>query len=277
MFWFWGKAKKSGPRYEGIPILAQNKARFLARLYKALPTFYVFPQVALSALLAPTATDRKRQKADSEKIAGLVVDYAIYNANLTLVCIVHLNDGANDPNTDAIIDHCFKDAGIKTIRWEAATTPTVEQIRRTMLPSINKAMSTPDAASRAALESEVTIQVVTRMGGPSLDNPDTVMMIRQSDPEPSNINGLSPAMLDQLTPNKVLQTNYPHIWQRIGAFAIEPKHLKKYLQSLSMQDRNEKRAGFSLEALKEIADIQIQNDRFLMDAVRGWQKGFVNP
>jgi hypothetical protein len=53
--------------------------------------------------------------------------------------------------------------------------------------------------------------------------------------------------------------------------------LKKYLLSLSMQDRTEKRAGFSLDALQEIADIQLQNDRFLMDAVRTWQPGILNP
>ncbi len=287
-WWFWGRKKKAGPRYEVKPLLAQHKAKFFVRLCKAVPTFYIFPQVLLSSLLTPTAEDHKGRKADNEKIAGLAVDYAIYNADLTLVCIVFLNDGSSDPDSDAIMDHCLKNAGVKTIRWDVETSPTVEQIRRTMLPSINKAMASPDAANKAAFESELTIQAATlqattfqattRFGGMEQDSPpDTLLMIRQADPTPSNIKGLSPAMLDQLTPHKVLQKNYPHIWQRICAFAGEPKHLKKYLLSLSMQDRNEKRAGFPLEALKEIADIQSQNDRFLMEGMRTWQPGFINP
>lgn len=277
MSWFWGRAsKKSSRRYEARSLLKQHQAKFFARLCKALPTFYIFPQVALSALLTPTASAGRRQQQDSEKLADLKVDYAIYNANLTLVCIVHLNDGSGDPAADAFIDHCLKAAGVKTMRWEVEARPSVEQIRRAMLPSINQAMAAPDTASQAALQSEVTILAHTKLGG-AHDTPDTVMQMRQSDPEPGNLKGLSLSMLEKLTPDKVLQSNYPHIWQRICTFASEPKHLKKYLLSLSMQDRDEKRAGFPLEALKEIADIQIHNDRFLTDAVRGWQPGFVNP
>ena len=101
-------------------------------------------------------------------------------------------------------------------------------------------------------------------------------MIYNSEPVPSNIKGLTNQQLDELTPNKVLSKNYPHIWQRICLFAPEPKHLQKYLLSLSIQDRGEKRAGFPIEALKEIADIQTENDRFLLQPVTGWQPAFVN-
>lgn len=278
MSWFWWNAnKKSGPRYEARPILAQNKAKFFVRLCKALPTCYIFPQVALSALLTPTATNHKRQREDSEKISGMMVDYAIYNANLTLVCVVCLNDGSSDADTNATIDRCLKGARINSMRWDAETRPSVEQIHRTLLPSLNRAMAARSPASQAAFEAKSTIQVVAEQGGAGQQNPDHTSMMRQSSHASANTTGLSAAKLDQLTPNKVLHTNYPHIWQRISVFAIEPKHLKKYLLSLSMQDRKEKRAGFSLEALKEIADIQIQNDRFLMETVRSWQPGFVNP
>lgn len=274
MSWFWWNSnKQSGPRYEARPILAQDKARFFVRLCKALPACYIFPQVALSALLTPTATNLKRQREDGEKIAGIIVDYAIYNANLTLVCVVCLNDGSSDAITNATIDRCLKGAKIKSVRWDAETRPSVEQIHRTLLPSLNRAMAKWDAASQAAFEAKSTIPMFATSDGAVRQTPDTGSTMSRS----SHTTGLSAAKLDQLTPNKVLLTKYPHIWQRISVFAIEPKHLKKYLLSLSMQDRKEKRAGFSLEALKEIADIQIQNDRFLMEAVRSWQPGFVNP
>lgn len=87
---------------------------------------------------------------------------------------------------------------------------------------------------------------------------------------------LNTAMLDQLTPEKVLQTSFPHIWKSICTLAIEPRRLRKYLLSLSIQDRPKKRAGFPMEALKEISDIQIQNDWFLVRAATSWQVGIVN-
>jgi hypothetical protein len=90
------------------------------------------------------------------------------------------------------------------------------------------------------------------------------------------IKGLTQEKLDELTPAKVLANIYPHIWQRICLFAPEPLHLQKYLVSLSIQDRGEKRAGFPLEALKEIADISAENDRFLVLPVTGWQPAVVN-
>lgn len=176
-----------------------------------------------------------------------------------------------------MVDYCLKAAGIKTIRWDAEANPTVEQIRRIMLPSINKTMPRSDAAALTVFGLEPSSQAATRLGSAGQGAPDTVLLMRQSDPEPSGMKDLGIAMLEQLTPDKVLRTHYPHIWQRICTFAVEPKHLKKYLLSLSMQDRAEKRAGFSLEALKEIADIQILNDRFLVDGVTTWKAGFHNP
>ena len=275
MSWFWKKATKElGGHYQARPILDRNKAKFFVRLCQAVPTFYVFPQVALSALL--TAREGRHQRADREKIVGLTVDYAVYNAKLTLVCVVNLDDGSGDPDAIAVLQHCLKDAGIKAIRWDAEIRPTVEQIRRTMLSSINLAKSAPDTESQAAFESEETLQMVNEPDCAGRAASARASTPLQSNPGSDNMTGLSAVKLDQLTPGKVLQTHYPHIWQRISVFAIEPRHLKKYLLSLAMQDRSEKRAGFSLEALKEIADIQVQNDRFLMEAARGWQTGFVH-
>jgi len=275
MSWFWKKAtKEPGRRYQARPILDRNKAKFFVRLCQAVPTFYVFPQVALSSLL--TAKDGRHQRADRERIAGLTVDYAVYNAKLTLVCVVNLDDGRSDTDAVAVVQHCLKATGIKAIRWDAETRPTVDQIRRTMLSSIDRAKSAPDTESQTAFESEDTLQLVNEPTGAGRGDATRTLTPPQPNPGPNNMAGLSAVKLDQLTPGKVLQTHYPHIWQRISVFAIEPRHLKKYLLSLSMQDRSEKRAGFSLEALKEIADIQIQNDRFLMEAARGWQTGFVH-
>ena len=102
------------------------------------------------------------------------------------------------------------------------------------------------------------------------------MAIRGSDPIPVMRNGLSVAMLEQLTPKKIIKTNHKHIWERLSLFAAEPRHLHKYLSSLLIQDRGEERSGFLPEVLKELSDIKAANDRFLGHSPTGWHTSIVN-
>jgi hypothetical protein len=244
------------PRHEEKPLLTKNEAILFGRLCRALPDCYIFPQVALSALVEPAEADQKRKLVHVGKIAGLRVDYAVYGGDLELICAVVLESDTPDVGKNPLVERCLKSASIKVLRWSAATKPSVEQIGRMILPLTNNA--------KYSLEAGNTL------------NPNTIQRIHRADPIPSNIQGLSPEQLDELSPDKVLSTKYPHIWQRICLFAPEPKHLQKYLLSLSIQDRGEKRAGFPIEALKEIADIQMENERFLLQPMTGWQPAFIN-
>jgi hypothetical protein len=251
--------KKVFPRYEEKPMLSKSESVLFGRLNRALPNCFIFPQVALSNLMEPSEGDRKRNPEPFDRLTRLHVDYAVFDGDLELVCVVIMEpDAASsaDAEKNALLDRCLKSASIKTMRWSSGNKPSVEQISRAVLPLTN--------SSKPTLETGSTI------------NPDTVQRIYKAEPVPSNIKGLTTEQLDKLTPNKVLSTNYPHIWQRICLFAPEPKHLQKYLLSLSIQDRGEKRAGFPLEALKEIAEIQTENDRFLLNPVTGWQPAFIN-
>lgn len=83
---------------------------------------------------------------------------------------------------------------------------------------------------------------------------------------------LSLPALDLLTPAGHLKSAYPHIWERIWLFCHDPVHLNKYLLSLSLQERDGKRAGLSPEAMAEVAEIQAANQRFLAPppAGRAW-------
>ncbi|HEY8027504.1 MAG TPA: DUF2726 domain-containing protein [Burkholderiaceae bacterium] len=251
--------KKTFSRYEEKPMLNKDEMVLFGRLCRALPNCYIFPQIALSSLMEPSEGDRQRTPHHFERIEKLAVDFAVFDGDMALVCVIILEPegiiGA-DPMKHAILDRCLKSATIKAMRWNTNNKPSVEQISRAILPMTN--------SSKPTLESGSTI------------NPDTVQRIYKAEPVPSNIRGLTMEQLDALTPVKFLSTNYPHIWQRICLFAPEPKHLQKYLLSLSIQDRGEKRAGFPVEALKEITDIQIENDRFLAGPVTGWQPAFVN-
>jgi hypothetical protein len=251
--------KKVFPHYEETPILDKGEMLVFGRLCRALPHCFIFPHVLLSSLMEPSEGDRKKNAEPYDRLTRLRVDYAVFDGDLELVCVIIVEPDTPGPADDekkAVMTRCLKSAAIKAIRWGSANKPTVEQITRAILPLTNSAKPT--------LETGSTV------------NPDTVQRIYKAEPIPSNIMGLTTEQLDRLTPNKVLSKNYPHIWQRICLFAPEPKHLQKYLLSLSMQDRGEKRAGFPLEALKEISEIQLENDRFLSPPTTGWQQGFVN-
>jgi hypothetical protein len=249
--------KKVFPHYEERPILDKAELMIFGRLCRALPHCYIFPHVLLSNLIEPSEGDRKKNPEPYDRLKRYSVDYGVFDGDLALVCVVIVEpDTGIDEEKKIVMNRCLKSAAIKVIRWSSANKPSVEQITRAILPLTNSAKPT--------LETGSTV------------NPDTVQRIYKAEPVPSNIMGLTTEQLDRLTPNKVLSKNYPHIWQRICLFAPEPKHLQKYLLSLSMQDRGEKRAGFPLEALSEISDIQIENDRFLAPPTTGWQQNFVN-
>ena len=260
-------AKKSVfSRYEERPVLSKDETVLFGRLCRALPNCYIFPKIPVSQLIEPSEGDRRRTPHHFERIEGMAVDFAVFDGDLALVCVILLEPQGimgNDQLRHAVLDRCFKSATVKAMRWSTNNKPSVEQISRAILPMTN--------ASRPTLETGSTLNPT-----PSTLNPDTVQRIYKAEPVPSNIRGLSQEQLDALTPTKFLSTNYPHIWQRICLFAPEPKHLQKYLQSLAIQDRGEKRAGFPVEAHKEITDIQMENDRFLTGPVTGWQPAFVN-
>lgn len=249
--------KKPFPRYEEKALLTKGELVLFGRMCRALPNCHIFPHIPLSIIVEPAESDIKRNPEHFEKIKSLKVDYAICDEDMDLVCVILLESETNDAQQSRYIEKCLKSAGIKLLRWSASTKPSVEQIGRAILPMTG-------STAKPTLDTASTI------------NPDTVQMIYNSEPVPSNIKGLTQAQLEKLAPTKFLGKNYPHIWQRICLFAPEPKHLQKYLLSLSIQDRGEKRAGFPIEALKEIADIQTENDRFLLQPVTGWQPAFIN-
>ncbi|MGZ3237487.1 MAG: DUF2726 domain-containing protein [Burkholderiaceae bacterium] len=256
MFFFNRKAnKRTTQRFSAIPLLTKTEEEFFIRLCRALPTCYIFPKVAISALLEPKDQEERSRKTGSD-MPQKIVDYAIYDGDLKPVCVIDLGNHSSKAEAIAGPHDYFKGTGIKNIRCESRSGLSAEQISKTILPLLKP--------------------VTPRMESETYLGAATVQMIYQADPVPSNIKGLSLSALDQLTPNKVLQNTFPHIWQRICLFAPDPKHLHRYLDTLTMQDRGEKRAGFSLEVMKEITEIKAANERFLRNADANWHTGFVN-
>lgn len=89
---------------------------------------------------------------------------------------------------------------------------------------------------------------------------------------PPRIAALSHAALERLAPSGQLKSAYPQIWERIWLFCHDPAHLEKYLASLSIQERDGKRAGLSPEAMAEVADIRAANHALLAAPAgpKGW-------
>ncbi|MEM5312348.1 DUF2726 domain-containing protein [Paraburkholderia sp. JHI869] len=119
--------------YRQCAILTPNEAEFFGRLRAALPEHYVFPQVAMSAIIAPNGYARSRHAAFN-KIARKRVDFVICTDRLQLVVLVELDDRTHDAGRDAKRDAMTRSAGIRTIRFLSSNRPSVAEIRAAILP-----------------------------------------------------------------------------------------------------------------------------------------------
>lgn len=115
-------------RYEAQEILTENELEFFGRLQRAAPDLYFFPQVAMSALVKPVASDSKTRMAAFRRISQKRVDYAVYTQALQLVCVVELDDKTHDLKKDAIRDEILASAGIETVRWHSKSKPSESEI-----------------------------------------------------------------------------------------------------------------------------------------------------
>ena len=138
------------PQYRARSLLTGNEIEFFRRLRRALPQEYIFPQVALSALIEPRSRSEKHLR-DFRRISQKRVDYAIYTSDLQLVAIVELDDRTHNRTADAQRDAFVASAGIRTLRFESRNKPTVEQIRAAVFPAApveNGARLEPSFAAR---------------------------------------------------------------------------------------------------------------------------------
>lgn len=125
-------------QYIAQDIMTGNEAEFFNRLVRANPQGYVFPQVAMSALIAPTVRNASARLTAFRRISQKRVDYAIYTDKLELICIVELDDRTHDARRDAERDELMLSAGIPTLRWESKFKPSEFEIRKafeTLRPS----------------------------------------------------------------------------------------------------------------------------------------------
>lgn len=118
--------------YRPRAFLTPNELEFFNRLLRALPDHHVFPQVAMSALIEPTAKGKEWRSAFG-RISQKRVDYCVFTkADMKLVAIVELDDRTHDSKKDAQRDSYTESAGIRTVRFHSKRKPTEPEIRKAL-------------------------------------------------------------------------------------------------------------------------------------------------
>ena len=139
------KRSGQGAAYKSRKLMTENEAEFFGRLVVALPDYYIFPQVALSALIEAAATDKKRAYGDHLRIAHQRADYVVCDRSCQVIAVVELDDKTHSRKKDAVRDARLLQAGIRTVRFQSRGKPTAEVVRAMVLST--HAAHIPEAAA----------------------------------------------------------------------------------------------------------------------------------
>jgi hypothetical protein len=146
--------------YRQRKLMTDNEAEFFGRLVVALPDHYIFPQVAMSALLETTSSDKKTAHSDRLRIAQQRVDYVVCTRSCEVVAVVELDDKTHSSAKDQLRDARLEQGRIRTVRFQAKSKPGVEAIRTMILGSapveVRKA-SNPTANHGAAVTGDTSV------------------------------------------------------------------------------------------------------------------------
>jgi hypothetical protein len=111
-------------------LFTPNEAEFFHRLQRALPTYEVFPQVSLAALLTDDgALSRKAQWGLRARFDRKMVDFVIWDRRtLNVVALVELDDRTHVASADRKRDALTSAAGYQTLRFQSKQKPSVAEI-----------------------------------------------------------------------------------------------------------------------------------------------------
>lgn len=124
-------AARSSVQFKAKGLLTDNEMEFFWRLTRALPDVFIFPQVAMSALIEPTATKGTKAFMSSfGRISQKRVDYALFDTAMKLMCVIELDDKTHNVSKDEARDKLLKSAGVRTIRWDSKNKPDASEIQK---------------------------------------------------------------------------------------------------------------------------------------------------
>lgn len=257
------KTVQAGPAFAKRSLLEGEQQAFYQRLRRALPNSIIVPDMALSALMTPLATDARALRQQLAQLDGRKVAFAVFDGVLDLQCVIELTRAGGDESERTLTLELLQGAGIKHFSWEADRLPTLEQILRAMVAFTGIEAPKFEPAANSILRTEPAAPVA-RLPVPQRRISTSSLTVEE---------------LYALTPQGHVKATYPHIWERICLFCTEPRHLEQYLSSLSLQDRGGKRAGFPEGVIAEIAELQGANARFIptQTQIRAtWNDVFLN-
>jgi len=148
------KGKSRAGAYRRRKLMTENELEFFGRLVAALPDHYIFPQVAMSALIEAASSDRKLAHSDRLRIAQHCVDYVVCTHAGEVVAVVELDDRTHSRAKDQLRDSRLEQAGIRTVRFQSRSKPTPAAIRVTVCGPAPVAEQ-PKPAVEAAAESAI--------------------------------------------------------------------------------------------------------------------------
>ena len=115
------------------PLLTDNELEFFNRLTRALPRYYVFPQVALGAIMdANPDLPAKQRWIIRSHFDRKIADFIICEPRtLRVLAIVELDDRTHNTRRDRERDAITQAAGIRTLRYSSREKPSVVEIAKT--------------------------------------------------------------------------------------------------------------------------------------------------
>lgn len=259
------KPTETIPAFTKKPFFRSEQKAFYGRLRRALPKCYVFPDVELRALMTPISTDPKQRRAEKEYLSGRKVDYAVFDARLSLLCVIELKTGGVVDNSPGSNAQLLRTASIRHFCWDKQKLPTSEQMLR-MFSSFVMPVA-PRVTDNGDGDAEAEDNAAPNS---TFDPIDEIVMPR--------ISSLSVEAVEALCPMGHTKKAYPHVWERIVLFCNDPGHLADYITSLSLQTRSAKRAGFPAEVMVEINEIEAVNAQFIhkLPEKASWNDVFAN-
>lgn len=147
-----GKNGKSrAGAYRRRDLMTANELEFFGRLVTALPDHYIFPQVAMSALLEASSGNTKTAYGDYLRIAQQRADYVVCTKNGVVVAVVELDDKTHSRAKDQLRDSRLEQAGIRTVRFQSRQKPTPAAI---LVAILGPVPGTPSQAAASAQAGE---------------------------------------------------------------------------------------------------------------------------
>ncbi|WP_296204869.1 DUF2726 domain-containing protein [Psychrobacter sp. UBA3962] len=129
--------------FEPMPIMTDTEVLFFAKLQQAVPEYYIFSQVQLSRIIAPSEEAGTDKNFWFNRICRQSVDYVLVDRDAqTTLLAIELDDWTHDSvarqKADDKKDKALASAGIPILRFHAERMPSVSVIRHDVEAVISK-------------------------------------------------------------------------------------------------------------------------------------------